>query len=99
MLGQRWDTLHLQRWPNIESQRWPNKVNNVGPTLGQRMRAVWEYNVMLILLELFGKWNETIHIDNCMTVVTMNVNYLDEDPVIMAVDSSDSAGKAFDCEY
>ena len=41
MLGQRWDTLHLQRWPNIESQRWPNKVNNVGPTLGQRMRAVW----------------------------------------------------------
>ena len=44
MLGQRWDTLHLQRWPNIESQRWPNKVNNVGPTLGQRMRAVWICN-------------------------------------------------------
>ena len=44
MLGQRWDTLHLQRWPNIESQRWPNKVNNVGPTLGQRMRAVWVIN-------------------------------------------------------
>ena len=43
MLGQRWDTLHLQRWPNIESQRWPNKVNNVGPTLGQRMRAVWVF--------------------------------------------------------
>ena len=43
MLGQRWDTLHLQRWPNIESQRWSNKVNNVGPTLGQRMRAVWVF--------------------------------------------------------
>ena len=42
MLGQRWDTLHLQRWPNIESQRWPNKVNNVGPTLAQRLRVVWE---------------------------------------------------------
>ena len=61
MLGQRWDTLHLQRWPNIESQRWPNKVNNVGPTLGQRMRAVW---VGIAKLECGTCWklpNNKIH--------------------------------------
>ena len=55
MLGQRWDTLHLQRWPNIKSQRWPNKVNNVGPTLGQRMRAVWEAQSMTWRLKKFPK--------------------------------------------
>ena len=48
-------TLH---WANADCQRWPNVGTRAGPTLGQRIHAIWVIGVSFTLTSVNGTRTE-----------------------------------------